>query len=78
MAFELIPFLCGACWYFCRRNGVLGALCGSLGIGVAAAAIAGELSLALPTAALAVSADSTAAAAGWLSARLMTRFYAAR
>lgn len=70
MPLELIPFVCGACWYLGWRPVRGGLLAGSLLIGTAVAAVARELALPPPYPLLAVLTDSTAAAVGGLMARV--------
>ena len=67
---EVAPFFCGALWYLVRRGDKASLLGGALAIGVMTAAVAGELSLGPPGAALAVLADAGGAAAGWMLARV--------
>jgi anti-sigma factor RsiW len=73
MSWELVPFVCGACWYYARRASTRGLIWGSLAIGVATAAAAGELSAPWPGPALALLADTAGAAAGWLFSHFVLR-----
>jgi hypothetical protein len=70
--FEMVPFFWGVCWYIVRRGHTSSLLAGALAIGVVTAAMAGELSLGPSGAVLAVLADGSGAAAGWMLARAAT------
>jgi hypothetical protein len=78
MPFEIFPFLLGACLVFTRRLPNQATVLGVVLIGVATAALAGELLLPLPHGALALLRDSAAAGAGLLLAQIAARRTAAR
>ena len=71
---EVAPFFCGALWYLARRGDSASLLGGALAIGLVTAAIAGELSVHPLGAALAVLADASGAAAGWMLARVAATY----